>query len=381
MTKSDEFQLAGPTPNPWFATLPRYEPGRPLEEVARELGVDGIDEIVKLASNENALGPSPKAVAAMQAVAGRMHLYPDGDAFYLREALAQKLDIPATHILPGNGSNELIELLGHVFLDQDSEIVMSQYAFVIYKLVALLFNARTITVPASGFGHDLEAMRAAITPRTKLVFIANPNNPTGTQVDAGALDRFVADIPEHVCVVLDEAYVDLLLPGQQPASVSYVRAGRPVCILRTFSKGYGLAGLRVGYAIGQPEFLHWLNRARQPFNVNYMAQTAAIAALADDAHLAASRQMVRSGLAQLTAGLEKLGMAYVPSVANFLLVKVGAGREVFAALQQQQVIVRPLDGYGLPEYVRVTVGRAEENVKFLKALAAVMAERRDLEPA
>lgn len=361
----------GPVPNTWMTTLPSYEPGRPLEEVAREAGLADISEMVKLASNENSLGPSPRAVEAMQQAAGRMHLYPDGGAFYLRAALAKQLSVPTTHILPGNGSNELIELLGHVYLNEQSAIVMSQYAFVIYKLVAMLFNAETITVPARALGHDLDAMRAAITPQTKLVFIANPNNPTGTQVAPADLDRFIKEVPDHVLVVLDEAYVDLVPPDERADTVQYVRDGRPVCILRTFSKGHGLAGLRVGYAVASPEVIQCLNRARQPFNVNYMAQVAALAALEDEEHLVATRRMVAEGLAQITAGLQQMGVPYVPSTVNFLLVQVGDGRTVFEALQREQVIVRPMDGYGLPEYVRVTVGTQQENERLLAALARV----------
>ncbi len=369
--------ITGPQPNAWMTALPSYEPGRPLEEVAREAGLADISEMVKLASNENALGPSPRAVDAMQQAAHRMHLYPDGGAFYLRAALAEHLSVPSDHILPGNGSNELIELLGHVFLNDQAGIVMSEYAFVIYKLVAMLFNAETVTAPAHALGHDLDAMRAAITPQTKLVFIANPNNPTGTEVDHAALDGFIKSVPDNVLVVLDEAYVDLVPPAERPDTLQYVRAGRPVCLLRTFSKGYGLAGLRIGYAIGAPDLIQCLNRARQPFNVNYMAQSAALAALEDDDHLVATRQMVAEGLAQITQGLQAMGVEYVPSRVNFLLVRVGHGRRVFEELQREQVIVRPMDGYGLPEYVRVTVGTHAENERFLAALAKVQS----IEPA
>lgn len=362
------------SPNPWIARLPSYEPGRPLEEVARELGLDGIDDIIKLASNENALGPSPRAVEAMQTEAPRMHLYPDGGSFYLRQALSTAWDIPPACILPGNGSNELIELLGHVFLGPETSIVMSEQAFVIYRLVAMLFRARVDAVPMQDFTHDLRAMRKAIRPDTKLVFVANPNNPTGTRVDAAALDHFIRSMPDHVVTVLDEAYMELLPPDEQPDTLTYVREKLPVCILRTFSKGYGLAGLRLGYALAPEEVVQCLNRSRQPFNVNYMAQAAAVAALADHAHLEATRDMVRDGLRQITAGLDKAGIDYVPSCVNFLLVRVGDGRRVFEALQQAHVIVRPMDGYGLSEYVRVTVGTREENTRFLSALREVLSE-------
>lgn len=361
-----------PSPKAWMTNLPSYEPGRPLEEVARELGLDGIDDIIKLASNENALGPSPRAVEAMRAEATRMHLYPDGGSYYLRSALASRLKLDPSHILPGNGSNELIELLGHVFLSECDAIVMSERAFVIYKLMAMLFKADTVTVPMKGYTHDLEAMLKAITPRTRLVFIANPNNPTGTRVTAEALDRFMDHVPEHVLTVIDEAYVELLDPADQPDTLRYVREGRSVCVLRTFSKAYGLAGLRLGYAVGSAELVALLNRARQPFNVNYMAQAAAVAALDDEGHVEATRRMVREGLDQITSSLEEAGIGYEPSCVNFLLVEVGNGREVFQALQREHVIVRPMDGYGLPEYIRVTVGTRSENERFLEALLRVL---------
>ncbi len=361
-----------PVPKPWMTNLPNYEPGRPLEEVARALGLDGIDDIIKLASNENALGPSPHALEAMRNEAARMHLYPDGGCYYLREALASQLRLEPSHILPGNGSNELIELLGHVFLSEGDQIVMSERAFVIYKLMAMLFKAETVAVPMDGFTHDLDAMREAITPATKLVFIANPNNPTGTCVPSDALDRFMDQVPDHVLTVIDEAYIELLPPEEQPDTLRYVREGRKVCVLRTFSKAYGLAGLRIGYALGSDELISLLDRARQPFNVNYMAQVAAAAALQDQAHVEATRRMVRDGLDQLAGALDKVGIRYVPSCVNFMLVDVGKGREVFEALQEAHVIVRPMDGYGLPEYVRVTVGTEEENARFLDALVDVL---------
>lgn len=359
-------------PNEWMKTLPSYEPGRPLEEVARELGLDGIDDMVKLASNENSLGPSPRAVEAMRREAERMHLYPDGGAFYLKQALAQQLEVKPEQLIFGNGSNELIELLGHVFLSPGDQIVMSECAFVVYKLVAMLFNAETISVPMRGFTHDLDAMLSAITPKTKLVFVANPNNPTGTSVGKKELDAFIRAVPDHVVTVIDEAYVELLPETEQPDVLHHVRTGQSVCSLRTFSKGYGLAGLRLGYSIASAEISQLLNRARQPFNVNYMAQVAAVAALEDTAHLEATRNMTADGLQQIGQALDADGIEYVPSCVNFLLVKVGAGRQVFQQLQEQQVIVRPMDGYGLPEYVRVTVGTAAENERFLSALRKVL---------
>ena len=358
--------------HPWVRDLKVYEPGRPIEEVARELGFADAEEIIKLASNENAIGPAPKAVAAMRRVVRQMHLYPDGGAFYLRRALAKKLSVEMDQLMIGHGSNEIIALLGQAFLGPDTELVMAQGAFIVYRLVADAFRARTIAVPMQNFTHDLDAMLAAITPQTKLVFIANPNNPTGTMVEGAAIERFMARVPPHVAVIFDEAYIELLPPAQQPDTLRYVREGRHVFVLRTFSKTYGLAGLRVGYAVGPRAGCELLNKVRQPFNVNAMALAAAEAALGDDAHVERTRRMVSQGLRQIERGCKQLGLDCVPSVVNFMLVKVGRGREVYKALEREKVIVRPVDGYGLPEYIRVTVGTRAENAHFLKALGTVI---------
>ncbi len=360
---------------PWVRALGTYQPGRPIEEVARELGLGDPEGIIKLASNENALGPSPLAVAAMRAAAGGMHLYPDADNFYLRQALAAKLQVPDDYLIMGHGSNEILALLGHVYLEKGTSLVASAQAFIVYKLVAALYEADIIEVPMRGFTHDLDAMLAAIRPDTRLVVVGNPNNPTGTVVDADALNRFIERLPGHVVAVIDEAYFELLPPEQAPDMLPHVRAGKPVYVLRTFSKGYGLAGLRIGYAVAHPAGIQLLHKVRQPFNVNAMAQAAALAALADEAHLDATRRMVAAGLRQIEEGLDRRGIAYVPSSANFILVNVGKGREVFQALQRQRVIVRPVDAYGLGEYVRVTIGTHEENERFLAALDVVLGKR------
>jgi histidinol-phosphate aminotransferase len=360
----------------WVSRLGTYQPGKPMEEVARELGLGDPDLIIKLASNENALGPSPRALQAMRAAAGRMHIYPDGDSYYLRQALAARLKVPADHIMLGHGSNEILALLGHVYLEKGTSIVASAQAFIVYKLVAALYEATTIEVPMRDHTHDLDAMRAAIRPDTRLVFVANPNNPTGTMVDAAALDRFLESLPPHVVAVLDEAYIELLTPRRQPDTLRYVREGRGVYLLRTFSKAYGLAGLRIGYAVAPPAGIALLHRVRQPFNVNAMAQAAALAALDDEDHVVQTRAMVEEGLNQLTQAFARMGLEYVPSVANFVLVKVGKGQEVFQALQRKRVIVRPVDVYGLPEFVRVTVGTQRENQRLVDALAEVLRERK-----
>lgn len=360
------------SPNPWIEKLPAYEPGRPLEDVARELGLPNVDDIIKLASNENALGPSPLAIEAMCQVASRQHLYPDGDTLELRRALATHLSVTPDQIMPGNGSNELIELIGHAYLKPGDEVVVSECSFAIYRLMAFLFQAKTVVAPMQHFTHDLEAMRKAITPATRVVFIANPNNPTGTCVEPGDLIRFIEDAPPQVLVVIDEAYVELMDPADQPDTLRYVREARRVCVLRTFSKAYGLAGLRVGYAVAPEPVINALTRSRQPFNVNAMAQTAAIAALKDEMHVQRTRTMVREGLTQITAALDRSNIAYVPSKVNFLLIEVGHGRRIFEALQREHVIVRPMDGYGLPRYIRVTVGTRRENECFLTALEKVL---------
>lgn len=359
--------------NPWIQNLSVYEPGKPIEEVARELGFDDVESIAKLASNENALGPSPKAIEAMLTCAAQMHRYPDGGGYYLRQAMARKLKIDMNTIVLGSGSNELIELIAHVFLRKGLNIVMADRAFVVYRLVAAAEEASTIAVPMKGgFTHDLKAMLKAITPKTRVVFIANPNNPTGAFVSPAEIDRFMDKVPDHVVTVFDEAYIELMPPHLQPDTLRYVREGRKAILLRTFSKAYGLAGLRIGYGIAAPACAELLHRVRQPFNVNAMAQAAAIAALDDDAFVAKTRKMVSQGLAFFEKACAAAGLQTVPSVANFLLIKVGKGREVFKAMQEQKVIVRPMDGYGLPEYVRVTVGTAPENRQCMQALLSVL---------
>jgi len=361
--------------NPWIHDLMMYEPGRPIEEVARELGFADSDEILKVASNENALGPSPLAVEAMRKAIGKMHLYPDGGSYYLRKRIAEKLHVDMDEILVTNGSNEAIELLGHVFLGEGANIVMARGAFIIYKLVASSLQADTIMVPMKEMTHDLDAMLSAITPETQLVFISNPNNPTGTMVDGGMIDDFMSRVPDHVIVVFDEAYIELLEEDKQPDTLKYVREGRHVFILRTFSKTYGLAGLRVGYAIAPKEGIALLHRVRQPFNVNAMGQVAALAALDDDEFVGRTRRMVSEGLDYLEREFKRMNLDYVPSVTNFMLVKVGRGRMVFEALQKKGIIVRPMDGYGLPEYIRVTVGHSENNAHFIRMLGHVLENR------
>lgn len=360
---------------PRIAGLATYEPGRPIEEVAREHGFANADDVIKLASNENPLGPSRKAVAAMRRAARSTHLYPDGGSFYIRNALARRLNLAPEQIIMGQGSNELIVLLCHIFLEPGDELVCSEHAFAIYRLAAHLYQARAVEAPMrDGFTHDLDAMRAAITPRTRLVMIGNPNNPTGTMVGGAELDRFIESVPPELPIVLDEAYIELIPPERQPDTLKHVRAGRSVFVLRTFSKTYGLAGLRLGYAAGPAEGIDALNRVRQPFNVSAMAQAAALAALEDERHVARTRRLTASGLRRLARECRRRGLEYVPSVANFMLIRTGNGRELFQRLMRQGVIVRPMDGYGLPEYIRVSVGTRKELDRFFAAYDKVKSE-------
>lgn len=358
--------------NPWIKGLPVYEPGRPIEKVARDLGFANSDDIIKLASNENSLGPSPLAVKAMKKAAARMHLYPDGGGFFLRSALSEKLDVPVSMILPGNGSNELIELLIRAFVSEGRGIVMADGSFVIYKLITKAVRGSIVAVPMRDFKHDLDAMLEAIKPETSLVFIANPNNPSGTMVGRAELDNFMERVPDHVVVCFDEAYIELIDQSLNPDAIRYVREGKKAIVLRTFSKTYGLAGLRLGYAIGPDDLLGLMAQIRQPFSVNAMAMEAAVAALDDVKYLERTRRMLKKGLAFFYKQCKALNLEYVPSVANFVLIKTGNGREVFEQMMKEGVIVRPMDGYNLPDYIRVTVGTHSENIKCFEVLKRVL---------
>jgi histidinol-phosphate aminotransferase len=354
---------------PSVLTQPIYEPGKPIEYVARELGLDPAG-IIKLASNENPFGPSPLAVAAGKRALEQGELYPDGGCFELRQKLAAKWSLKADQFVIGNGSNEIIELLGHAFIGPGDEVVMATPAFVVYKLVTLLLGAKAVEVPLRNWTHDLAAITAAITPRTKMVFVCSPNNPTGTANTAAELAEFARNLPDHVVGVFDEAYAEYVenAPDLRPL----IAEGRKIVCLRTFSKIYGLASLRVGYGYGSAELAGLLQRVRQPFNVNAIAQAAAVAALDDHAFTERCARDNRAGLAQLTRGFHDLGLEFVPSVANFILVKVRDGARVFGALQGRGVIVRPVASYGLAEWVRVTVGTAEQNERFLSELRGAL---------
>jgi len=355
--------------NQFVCDLVAYEPGKPIEETARELGLDP-DSIVKLASNENSLGPSKKAQDAMREELDQMHIYPDGVGYKLREALAEKYNLGLENVVLGNGSNEIIELLCHCFLNPRAELIAAEHAFVVYKLMATLFGAKYVEVPDPDFIHDLDGMLEAITEETRLVFIANPNNPTGTVVGQEALDRFMARVPSHVVVVFDEAYFEFW--HDAPDTLKYISEGRNVVILRTFSKAYGLAGLRIGYGLCAPGVAAILQKARQPFNANAMAQAAALAALADSDHVSETLAMNDAGLKLYAEAFEQRGLEYVPSVANFILVNVGDGDAVFQAMLQKGVIVRAMRGYKLPGWVRISVGTEPENRRCLEVLDEVL---------
>ncbi len=350
---------------PSVLTQPVYEPGKPIEYVARELGLDPAG-IIKLASNENPFGPSPRAVAAARRALEQGEVYPDGGCFELRQKLARAYGLGADQFVIGNGSNEIIELLGHAFVSAGDEVVMGAPAFVVYKLVTLLFGAKAVEVPLREWRHDLQAIAAAITPRTKLVYVCTPNNPTGTANTEAELLAFARALPDHVIGVFDEAYAEFL--ERAPDLRPLIAEGRKVVCLRTFSKIYGLASLRIGYGYASAELCALLNRVRQPFNVNAIAQAAAVAALNDAEFAAKTARENRAGLAQLERGCRELGLEFVPSEANFMLVKVGDGMKAFEALQRHGVIVRPVKSYGLPEWVRVTVGTREQNERFLAEL-------------
>lgn len=360
--------------HPWLEDLVAYDPGKPIEETARELGLEPGD-IIKVASNENPLGPSPKAVEAMKEAAENVHIYPDGGGYRLRTAIAESMGLERSNIILGNGSNEIIELIGHGFLDPGDNVIAAEHAFVVYRLMATLFGAETIEVPDPGFVHDLEAMADAITPKTKKVFIANPNNPTGTMVGAEAIERFMEQVPDHVMVIFDEAYHEFL--SDPPDTLRYVREGRNVVIMRTFSKIQGLAGLRIGYGITTPEIANVLQKCRQPFNTNSIAQAGAIAGLQDREHQEKTRQLNDEGLAFLQSSFEEMGLEYVPSVANFVLVRVGDGDAVFDGMLRKGVIVRAMRGYKLPEWVRISVGTMDQNRRCVETLRGVLSDLSD----
>jgi len=352
--------------------LAPYQPGKPVSELARELGLDE-PSIVKLASNENPLGPSPRVAQAIAAAAGELARYPDGSGFALKQKLAARYLVSPEQITLGNGSNDLLELVARAFLAPGFNAVFSEYAFAVYPLSTQAAGAEGRSVPAKDFGHDLKAMLAAIDAQTRVVFIANPNNPTGTWFNRAALEDFLQQVPSSVLVVLDEAYIEYA-DNELPDGLELLASHPNLLVLRTFSKAFGLAGLRIGYGISSADIAEVLNRVRAPFNVNTLAQVAAIAALEDDAHLQRSIETNAQGMAQLQDGLARLGLKTLPSKANFITIDFARdAAPIDRALLKRAVIVRSLAPYGMANFLRVSIGTQAENARFLEALGEVLA--------
>jgi histidinol-phosphate aminotransferase len=350
-----------------------YEPGKPIEELERELG---ISDAIKLASNENPLAPSQRVQKAVADALSSLNRYPDGGGFYLRQALSKKHGVTPDQIVLGNGSNELIELLVRAFLRPGDEAVVPHPSFVVYPMIVQASGGIRVMVMLKDYKIDLEAMARAITPMTKVVFIANPNNPTATMVTADEVESFMGRVPDRTIVVFDEAYIEFALGPDFPDALSYVKQGRKVVVLRTFSKAASLAGLRVGYGIADADAISLMNRIRQPFNVNSLAQAAALAALEDESHILECVRMIEAGRHYLYDEFKALGVKYVPARANFILVDVGrSAAEIYQKLLLQGVIVRPLTSFGMESALRVTVGTPEENRRFVKALHAVLGKK------
>ena len=348
-----------------------YVGGKPIEELAREHGLDPAT-IINLASNENPRGPSPKALAAISAAAADITRYPDGNAYTLKQALARRFDVDADQIVLGNGSNDVLELVAQAYVRPGDHTVFSQHAFTVYPLATQARGARGIVVPARNFGHDLDAMRNAITPQTRVVFVANPNNPTGTWLNPVEIDRFLSHVPRDVLVVLDEAYNEYLKPEEQAHATRWIARYPHLVVTRSFSKAFGLAALRIGYGVMNARVADMLNRVRQPFNVNALAQAAALASLDDEGYVEESRRLNFEGMRQLEAGFNRLRLQFLPSRGNFILVRVGDAIAVYGKLLEHGVIVRPVGNYELPHWLRITVGLPRENERFLSALETAL---------
>ncbi len=348
-----------------------YQGGKPITELAREMNLR-VEDIVKLASNENPLGISPKAEYAIQDAILEIARYPDGNSYELREAVSKKFSVAHEQIVFGNGSNDILELAARAYLTSECETIYSRHAFAVYPLVTQATGAKGVVVPAKDYGHDLSAMLAAVTDKTKIIFIANPNNPTGTLIAKADLYQFLQQVPRHVLVVLDEAYDEYLPAKHKSEAIGWLKEFDNLLISRTFSKAYGLAGLRIGFGLCHPNVADMMNRVRQPFNVNSIAQAAALASLADDDFVERSYALNQAGMAQLTQGFQKLGLEYIPSYANFISVKVGNAAEINQLLLKNGVIVRPVANYEMPEYLRVSIGLFSENAKFLAVLEQIL---------
>jgi histidinol-phosphate aminotransferase len=352
---------------PNISTLVPYPPGKPIEELEREYNITGS---IKMASNENAWGPSPLAIAAMKEALGNLHRYPDGSCYYLARSLAEKLGVKPEELVFGNGSNEIIGLLIAAFLQPGEEVITSHPTFLMYqKLVQVQGGVNTVVELTGDMRHDLEGIEQKVSPVTRMIFLDNPNNPTGSIIDREHFASFLGKLPEDIIVVLDEAYVDFVDQKLRIDVLEYIRDGKPIAALRTFSKAYGLSGLRLGYGIMGPEMADYLNRVRQPFNVNSLAQAGGIAALSDDDHYSMTLQKSRDGIAWLSSEVARLGCEPKPTHTNFFLIDVkGDGKKLYEHMLRQGVIVRPMQAYGFPNYIRITVGREAENQRFVKAL-------------
>ncbi|MEQ1602575.1 MAG: histidinol-phosphate transaminase [Methylophilaceae bacterium] len=362
-----------PLAPPYIRAIAPYLPGKPITELAREMGLQP-ENIVKLASNENPLGISPKAEEAMQFALLDTARYPDGNCFALRDAVSKKFALAPDQLVFGNGSNDILELAARAYLVPGTEAIYSQHAFAVYALVTQAIGATGVVVPALDFGHDLSAMLAAITAKTRMIFIANPNNPTGTLLDKQALLAFLRAVPKNIVVVLDEAYDEYLPAARKSESLSWLAEFNNLIISRTFSKAYGLAGLRVGFGVAAIAVADMLNRVRQPFNVNSIAQAAAVASLADDDFVARTYALNQAGMLQITQGLGELGLSFIPSFGNFVSFHIENGAGIYQKLLQHGVIVRPVANYEMPDYLRVSIGLFAENARFLAALKEIIEE-------
>ncbi|HET9112359.1 MAG TPA: histidinol-phosphate transaminase [Burkholderiales bacterium] len=358
---------------PYVRAIAPYQPGKPIAELARELGM-APERIVKLASNENPLGPSPRALTAVERELHELARYPDGSGFELKQALSVRLGVATAQIVLGNGSNDVLDMAARAFLSIGTSAVFSEHAFAVYAIATLTAGAEGIVAPAREYGHDLQAMLAAIRADTRMLFVANPNNPTGTYLSNDAMLAFLQQVPEHVLVVLDEAYGEYLPETLKSEAVNWLARFPNLIVTRTFSKAYGLAGLRVGYALASAEVADMLNRVRQPFNVSHLALAAATAALADDEFIARSYALNQLGMRQITQGLELLKLSYIPSYGNFLAIRIGNATSMYRRLLEQGVIVRPISNYAMPEFLRVSIGLASENHQFLQALENALKE-------
>jgi histidinol-phosphate aminotransferase len=362
----------------YIRSIAPYQPGKPIAELAREMGLQP-EQIVKLASNENPLGISPKAEEAMHAALADIARYPDGNSFALRDAVSTKFGLSPEQLVFGNGSNDILELAARAFLAPGVEAIYSQHAFAVYALVTQAVGATGVVIPAKDFGHDLSEMLAAINSSTRMVFIANPNNPTGTLINKEELLGFLRQVPERVLVVLDEAYDEYLPENLKSESVSWLNEFKNLIVSRTFSKAYGLAGLRIGFGMAATEVADIMNRVRQPFNVNSVAQAAAVASLADDAFVARSYALNQAGMLQITRGLTSLGLEFIPSFGNFVSFRIDDAMTMYRRLLEHGVIVRPIASYEMPDYLRVSIGLFAENARFLEVLEKILPEQNSKE--